>query len=469
MDHSSQPIFSFINLTHPDELKDEETQSRIRRLAMTEVGRKRRKPKTKRGRNEIILEFRDIPISQSHAPFERIGSGEVDPFVSYPIHLDEKSRALVVNIFRKNGSHSTILRGSWWPVALSNAAAFHTALSSSQLYICMNINQSYVFSDDATSLEHHSRALKLVNEMMNDPTKHTTNELLGAVAAFMCHDYIMGGFDSWGRHRTALSRMIELRGGVDTVTGEQLRITLSWCDLTGAFSQDIPTIFPMPRQWEADSRSPPSSPRPESEISLRWKQWFPTKQDWISIFDDVTQLISLDRALTDQQFKEATASGCWMEPTIVRLLSIRPLQHSSDKENVLEEICRIGTLLFLAPIWRALGASPVWTNALLKNLLWTLNNHISEWADLRPLLAWTIYFAAIETSDPSERAQFVFFLAVLMTGARMKEWDELMYHIKSVLWVENIFAGRDTIIREEVMSLLTRSPSAEPMIEEVDA
>jgi hypothetical protein len=95
MDQSAKPIFSFVNLSHPDELKDEETQLRIRRLAMSEVGRARRKPKTKRERNEIILEFRK-PAATS-TTIERLGGGEVDPFAPYPVDLDETSRALIAS------------------------------------------------------------------------------------------------------------------------------------------------------------------------------------------------------------------------------------------------------------------------------------------------------------------------------------------------------------------------------------
>jgi hypothetical protein len=95
MDRSTTPSFNFVNLTHPDDLKNEETQLRIRRLAMTEVGKARRKPKTKRARNEILMEFRD---SRAQPPgLTRLGGGSFDPFTLYPIELDESARALLVH------------------------------------------------------------------------------------------------------------------------------------------------------------------------------------------------------------------------------------------------------------------------------------------------------------------------------------------------------------------------------------
>jgi hypothetical protein len=95
MDRSTRPSFNFVNLTHPDDLKDEETQLRIRRLAMTEVGKARRKPKTKRARNEIVLEFRNP--SESRANIERLGGGQLDPFTPYPVDLEDTDRALLAN------------------------------------------------------------------------------------------------------------------------------------------------------------------------------------------------------------------------------------------------------------------------------------------------------------------------------------------------------------------------------------
>lgn len=194
--------------------------------------------------------------------------------------------------------------------------------------------------------------------------------------------------------------------------------------------------------------------------------------DWVTIFDDVVQLLSLDRAFNHEQLNLAVTSGSWMEPTVYRLLAMRPLLMGENRENVLEEVCRLGTLLFLAPCWRALGHSPVWTAAISRNLQLVLLQYKAEWFELRPLLLWTLYFAAVETGDLAERSQFVFALAMAMSGMQLRSWGELMKLVEGVLWVNNVFAGSDELIRDEVMHIVRQgstvhfpkeAPSAAPL------
>jgi hypothetical protein len=187
-------------------------------------------------------------------------------------------------------------------------------------------------------------------------------------------------------------------------------------------------------------------------------------QNWISIFDDVAQLISLDRAFVDLQLAAEVTSGSWMEPTVFRLLSIRPLQLGNDKEHVIEEVSRLGMLLFLSSIWRFMGCSPVWTYSFTRNLLSVLNAHMLEWNDLKPLLFWAIYFAAIETTDEVERNSFTYMLAVLMRGSQFTDWEELMRVVKDVLWVDKVFANSEILVREEVMGIVAGF-NMEPLVE----
>lgn len=453
MDQTNKPSFNFVNLNHPDDLKDEEFQLRIRRLAMTEVGKARRKPKTKRGRNEIVLELRStIPKPPE---IDRLGSGKMDPFLRYPIELDDKSRALLANIFNPESTHASQLRGSWFPVGLESPAAFHNALANSQNFIFQKMFGYFPSQDHDQALTHHQKALRHARELLSDTAKQTSDEALGTIVSFTCHHALLGSFagGEFKQHQEAISKIVRLRGGFDNITWEPLRITISWGDLMGSFAQDIPPTVPLPRNWEIDSRSSSGASRPHSLMSLMWKLQLPMQLDWVTIFDDVVQMISLYHIFNDEQFVLAGTSGSWIEPTIYRLLAIRPLNFGSNREHVLEEVCRLGTLLFLAPFWRVLGQSPVWTAAISRNLSLVLLQYKTEWDELRPLLAWALYFAAIETRDLAERSQFVLMFAIVLSGMQIKTWNEMLLVVKSVLWVDRVFAGSDDLIRDEVMRI----------------
>ncbi|KAF2826610.1 hypothetical protein CC86DRAFT_349539 [Ophiobolus disseminans] len=457
MDRSTKPAFNFVNLKHPDDLKDEETQLRIRRLAMTEVGKARRKPKTKRARNEIVLEFRNS--GEEKPDFDRFGGGNIDPFSAYPVPLDDSARALLAHIFQPDTNHSSQMRGTWYPVGLFSATAFHNMLANSQNYIFQKRNGYYPSQDDALALTHHHKALRQAGELMKNAQTLNTDQAVAAVVSFMCHHALHGSFagGEFHKHRNALIKIVALRGGFDAIETEHLRITTSWADLIGAFFQDIPPVVPLPQKWVSDSQSPPTSPRPFRPISLVWKQQLFSRSEWITIFDDVVQLISLDKAFNDEQLLLAVTSGSWMEPTLWRLLTIRPLQQGSERGHVIEEVCRLGTLLFLSPFWRMLGFGPVWTAAMSRNLLLLLMKHMVEWQDLKPLLTWVLYFAAIETNDLAERSQLVFMLAVVAGGMQLNDWGDIMNIVKSVLWVERVFVGTDDLIKDEVMAIIAQN------------
>lgn len=214
----------------------------------------------------------------------------------------------------------------------------------------------------------------------------------------------------------------------------------------------------MPREWKAVASFPPETPFPDRPISLAWKLQLPMQLDWILIFDDMAQLISLDQAFNEEQMILAMTSGSWIEPTLYRLLSMRPMSHGTEREHIMEEVCRLGTLIFISPFWRMLGQAPVRTAALTRNLMLVLSQNMVEWNELKPLLIWVVYYAAVETEDLAERSQFVFMLGVLMSGLQLREWESLMQIVKSVLWVEKVYAGSDDLIRDEVLQCVQQNP-----------
>ena len=89
MEHSEEKTFTFINLSHPDDLKDQDTIDHIRCSAMTNFGKLRRKRERKGPKNQIVFEVR--PVSDVQSKAEVLSSEGVDtfsPLIVNPIERD---------------------------------------------------------------------------------------------------------------------------------------------------------------------------------------------------------------------------------------------------------------------------------------------------------------------------------------------------------------------------------------------
>jgi hypothetical protein len=125
-----------------------------------------------------------------------------------------------------------------------------------------------------------------------------------------------------------------------------------------------------------------------------------------------------------------------MGPILHRLLSFRPLQSNMSRAAIIEEVSRIGTLLFLASVWRTFSTCTVHTVALRVSLLTFIQSYFVEWGKLRPLLLWTLLHAIRESEEEQERSEFAFRLRVVMNKMGIESWEEMLKVAKGVLWSE---------------------------------
>lgn len=93
MDRAIEPKFSFVNLNHPDELKDGEMQARIRHLAMRSSANASRKQRTEKRHDAIVPHPHNSPGEP--LGLERLGASQTNPFNPYPIELNDSDRNLL--------------------------------------------------------------------------------------------------------------------------------------------------------------------------------------------------------------------------------------------------------------------------------------------------------------------------------------------------------------------------------------
>ncbi|KAF2650233.1 hypothetical protein K491DRAFT_782758 [Lophiostoma macrostomum CBS 122681] len=445
MDESTKQNFTFINLSHPDDLKDPNTIDQVRTSAMTNFGRKRRKPKAAKEKNQMVFEMR-TPEAVAAEPAALSSYGpeilSLGPFLE-GWNLDPRTRQLLENESAMNIGHSLALRLAWARVAFHDELPFQIVLANATLFESMVQAGRLLTEDTPESLELHNKALNMMHQRLNDPAQHTSDDVLGTIAGFLTHDWIIGDFVGWNKHMDALLEMIRLRGGMESLT-EDLHLTLSGADLFGSFAQDTPPHLPLPAAWYQavpSLHADPSTIVLVNRIAIIWKQELPHTLSWITTLDICLNLLA----------DKNKAWNSWMDPMLHRLLSLRPLRADvpPTREAIMEEVCRIGSLLALAPRWRTFGIHPVRTDKLRQHLLLLLQTQFAIWGELRCLLLWTLMHATREADNEAETSEFGIRMAMVMGKMGVQGWKHEVKVLREILncdWSDDKYWVWDNVV-----------------------
>lgn len=246
----------------------------------------------------------------------------------------------------------------------------------------------------------------------------------------------------------------------------------SRCELRGALLSDTPPCFPLPTQWlqHASTSNIPRSPALLKHIKyLRciWKHELSNHTLWMQMFDDLYTFSfnTFDPATGSP--KDETTAGAWSNIIIHMFLRERPLKDFSTQKTshsyrdaVILEVCRLAVLLYMVPVWRFFGVSPVISDILVNKVRETLDeNDTIEWGDLLwPLKLWVLYVAGVEaTRSPANKAWFSASIAQIMAENRLENWADVMRVVERFLWSECLFKQRDDALENVVCSILKSS------------
>ena len=105
----NRPSFAFINLSHPDELKDQDTIHYVRQKAMTHVGRMRRMRNTKKRKFQLVFELQQPEhILPDAIALSRVGLETLDPFATCPFTVDAYASKLCSNSKRFQSTYTRL-------------------------------------------------------------------------------------------------------------------------------------------------------------------------------------------------------------------------------------------------------------------------------------------------------------------------------------------------------------------------
>ncbi|KAI7975480.1 hypothetical protein EIK77_000175 [Talaromyces pinophilus] len=206
-------------------------------------------------------------------------------------------------------------------------------------------------------------------------------------------------------------------------------------------------------------------------LKLIWNHEFPRHIHWIPMLDDLItfSLNTFDSATSFMEKKDDSTVGAWTNVVIHTFLTERPLlddqpcvetvsSHASNhREATILEACRLGVLLYMIPVWRFFGVSPVVSEVLVNNARSILDkNKDIDWGDyLWPLKLWVLYVAGVEAvSNPVNRAWFAASISHIIIEKQLKNWDRAMEVVKIFLWFECLFKGYDEDLKRQVSEIL---------------
>jgi hypothetical protein len=285
---------------------------------------------------------------------------------------------------------------------------------------------------------------------------------------------IVGDFGQLMLHVAGVQRLVELRGGLDSITSLPLRETLSWygslasflacysliyhhfrVEMRGIFSQDAPPHFPIPPSWleTYDRKLQNRFSTPASELLVELlEQRAPSISTWSGIYRDLfhfSQTTHIESVQSNgRSWIESLDVGGWTNVLVLRLLKWRPLQAVPDNDAIIAEYLRLGSLLYLAPIWRQYGVSPMRTTLLVQKLVVLREKYSADWTDFWLLEAWVLVIGAMESSF-SEQQYLVEELCNLAREQSLTA-TELLWQTKNVLWIQDAFEKAEFVLHGEL-------------------
>ncbi|EPE34170.1 hypothetical protein GLAREA_07183 [Glarea lozoyensis ATCC 20868] len=333
-----------------------------------------------------------------------------DPFFQYPIDVTAQDIKLIEYILDDNNMNRVAHRHETLANAISDPIAFHQMLSTFALWMVFKLKYtggaSYLNHD---AIIHHNKAIKAVSQRLHDGIGITGEGMIAAVLGFAHHAHVRLDFSAWKSHMDGVKQIVKLRGGVQTLN-QDMKNTLYWHDLGGAYTQVTPLLF----DWSTDTISnlillrPParSSSSAFERVAKVWLNRFPSQQEFLGLLESLSLIathLNEQFILTGCPADETFPLRCIIKPMIYRFLNFNTMIERKDEASVssyaILESSRLASLLFLAPLRRHFGVFPVFTTfqvAKLRRLL-TENNDL-DWHGLETLQFWILTLAYLESS-----------------------------------------------------------------------
>ncbi|KAI1468850.1 uncharacterized protein F4812DRAFT_470645 [Daldinia caldariorum] len=479
------PEFEFVNVARPSDVKRHSTK--IRRHVMKDIGKARRKPRSKKTRGEVPVmgessssaaaadRNRDEGSSSSSLSSSlTLPSPMADSLLQtlpYPIDMNEERLSLIRYIVDEAKSHYRPFRFTWLTVGLSDAAAWQITLANAASF--RKASQDSVTAEYACSVEAmkwYTLSLASITKRLADPDEKDSEGLIVAVTGFVCHDATLGNFDRFCIHMDGLQRLINRKGGLDSLSSPFLRFMISWYDLLGATYHNAKPRFSIPAGSIRAVDTDGAETRYLERLLASWDADCPALGDIMGAMRAMAAAASyIDRRpLTDGFWTDDVTIARVLGPAFHAVLSLDGRALPDDPADpgysatAAREAFRRAALVFLGAVKARMGAGAREMRAHLDAFRQISQLPLVDWGVVPELNLWAHVVSGMQETGEGEggspsRAWHILTIVGIMQMMGLRKGEEAVAVARGVIWVDAIDMGRSTALCREVDGYLEAS------------
>ncbi|CAG9977263.1 unnamed protein product [Clonostachys byssicola] len=461
---SHQPLngsgITFVNLSHPDDIRQHDIQDGIRRHVLAGVGRSRRK----RPRHAVIpLEIMAPEVNRYD--FQR-GERPVhhqSPDAAYPpetrspnrlfqldrygvlgVELTDRTLQIIHFIASESEYINQPLHRIWVRMGFSDPTALHLSMATTLLLWNRKNNVPILkITDDMEPVRYYTKALKDLSVRLSDPFDRTSAGVIATVIGCLCHDVHIGNWGRWSTHIDGLYEVSKLRGGMDRLDNHIPAIA-SWLDLVGSAAFDTLPRFPIPKEFTATDKSPRETPPALRSLILYMSLAFPQLtpiSEALCMTSSVARKVNTNSHDSDF-WKDAVGAMELLGPVTHHLLSacrIDSVGINASRIQVLGEIVRLVCLMLLSRLkglfsLNTLDMTPLWTRFMATLSVFVINR---DAACLDGLELWALVTSAL-VQPGQGMEELLPHIEAAMRSKGSTDIHEAIKLTKELIWIDII-------------------------------
>lgn len=420
-----------------------------------------------------------VELALPQSPPRWFGNARIDPLGVLPIQLTALDEVLVDRFQNYMPESWCPVSGqsAWFPFAVNDQLLFHATLYNWAMHFADAAHDA-VFARHPGVMRHKLIAIHMINEKLSDPREAVKDENLGAVVAIINVEIAYGSAEEAARHMAGLRAMINMRGGIETLSrgiGGLLQRLVGWTDLNYAELHSVPLMFAnencdwdrvraeagwsCPTNLHETANLAESVARPTTQTQV-----IPLLREIRDLCGEVARRPLLSLSEQDKMTRSDRFHALERRLRIAaENLTAGQVADAPQREDLVWRSCASAGLLYVHHVLRGLPLAYRQFDTLCQDLLVTLVGIADieqAWNFAPELLLWVLSIGTTLTRGRPQNNWFADNLAAACRTFGYTEWTKYRDAIQSFLWVDQYDDERYLLIWQAIEGAVTSQSHA---------